>query len=262
MGTSDKIDGQTLGFWANIYRQAAIYAPEHGVLVANLGEWAGFWAADRFIETLGVRKITEIPDSNRSQVNTLTEALYTRGMTRPTGDAELLALVDGIVESIFDGIEVEWSTLRKLMSVDSIVKREISNDNGFDVVEYAHNVLVALAEIRAEGRDYFGNQTNEMIGAIDHAGYGDDKKLGDLLSPKAADKADEYGDKEDRELDKVEADPDAGLHKALAMLNRALTGDRKVNRDAYFRQELAKFVANANTFLLSEEVTESVDTTV
>ena len=256
MTKQNQIDGQTLGFWANIYRQAAIYAPEHGVLVANLGEWAGLWAADRFIETLGVRKITEIPDSNRSQVNTLTEALYTRGMTRPTGDAELLALVDGIVESIFDGIEVEWSTLRKLMSVDSIVKRAISNDNGFDVVEYAHNVLVALAAIRAEGRDYFGNQTNEMIGAIDHA------ELGDLLSPKAADKVDEYGDKADRELDKVEADPDAGLHKALAMLNRALTGDRKVNRDAYFRQELAKFVANANTFLLSEEVTESVDTTV
>ena len=186
MATSDKINEQTLGFWAGIYRKSANYAPEHGVLVATLGERAGFWAADRFIDALGVRKITEIPDSNRSQVNTLTEALYARGMNRPTDDAELLALVDAIVETIFDELDVEWSTLRKQKSVDSIVRRAISNNDGFDVVEYAHNVLVALAEIREEGRDYFGNQTNELIGAIDHAGYGDADRLGDLLSPKAA----------------------------------------------------------------------------
>ena len=258
--TNDTINEQTLGFWAGIYRKASIHAPEHGNMVANLGEWAGFWSADGFIEALGSR--FTMPESNRSQVNTLTDALYARGINRPTSDEDLLALVDGIVDEIFpDGADVEWSTLRKLMSVDGVVKRAVANNDGFDVVEFARDTLATLRDFRDERRDYYGNSTTEMVAAIaEHDQY--------LvrLSPKGAEKSDEpYGDKADRAADRIEKDPDAGIEKAFVGLDRVLTGDRKCHRMEWFDQRLEAFIADAEAWRIAYHATagaELVETTV
>tara|TARA_R110000824_G_scaffold390551_1_gene587060 strand:- start:91 stop:885 length:795 start_codon:yes stop_codon:yes gene_type:complete len=234
MGTIETIDEKTARFWSDLYREADVHSPEHGVVVANLGEWAGFWNADRFIEGLGNR--FNLPASNRSQVNTLTDAFYARGIVRPGSNGDLLILVDGIVGEIFpDGVDVEWSTLRKLQSVDSVVKRALAGSADFDVVDYSAKVLATLRGYRVERRDYFGNQTDEMVAAIDGAGFGH------LLTPKGQEKAEAlketYGDKADREGDRVEKDPDAGIDQAFTTLRRVLTGDRKCHKMAWFRGE-------------------------
>jgi hypothetical protein len=256
--TNNTINEQSRKYWTGIYRKGAIYAPEHGVLVANLGEWAGFWSADGFIEVLGSRFV--MPESNRSQINTLTDALYARGINRPTSDEDLLALVDGIVDEIFpDGVDVEWSTLRKLMSVDGVVKRAIANDDGFDVVEFARDTLAVLRDFRLDGRDYFGNSTTEMVAAIAEADYSY------RLSPKGVEKSDaDYGDKADRVADQIEKDPDAGLEKAFVRLERVLNGEGKdPHRMAWFDQRLEAFIANAEAWRIAYDATaELVETTV
>ena len=271
--TNNTINEQTLDFWTGIYRKGAIYAPEHGVLVANLGEWAGFWSADGFTEALGSR--FNVPESNRSQVNTLTDALYARGINRPTSDEDLLALVDGIVDEIFpDGVDVEWSTLRKLMSVDGVVKRAIANDDGFDVVEFARDTLAMLRDFRLDGRDYFGNSTTEMVAAIAEVGLVLDPETSEIvepgtyvnrLSPKGAEKSDaDYGDKADRVADQIEKDPDAGIEKAFVRLERVLNGEGKdPHRMAWFDQRLEAFIANAEAWRIAYDATaELVETTV
>ena len=271
--TNNTINEQTLDFWTGIYRKGAISAPEHGVLVANLGEWAGFWSADGFTEALGSR--FNVPESTRSQVNTLTDALYARGINRPTSDEDLLALVDGIVDEIFpDGVDVEWSTLRKLMSVDGVVKRAIANDDGFDVVEFARDTLAMLRDFRSEGRDYFGNSTTEMVAAIAEVGLVLDPETSEIvepgtyvnrLSPKGAEKSDaDYGDKADRVADQIEKDPDAGIEKAFVRLERVLNGEGKdPHRMAWFDQRLEAFIANAEAWRIAYDATaELVETTV
>ena len=74
-----------------------------------------------------------------------------------------------------------------------------------------------------------------MVAAIDGAGFGH------LLTPKGQEKAEAlketYGDKADREGDRVEKDPDAGIDQAFTTLRRVLTGDRKCHKMAWFRGE-------------------------
>ena len=257
MATSETLNESTLAFWQDVYTKAAIHSPDHVVMVANLGQWAGFWDADRFIAGLGFT----IQKSNSSSMNTLSEAILNyAGQTMPIAqnDEDLLAQVDGITEIIFGDGPVEWSTLRRLISTDGVVKRNMWDEDGFDVVSYARDVLTTRQGFIAERRDYYGEQTDEMRCAIVEAGYGD------LLTKKAQEKAREavVGVKPDGPIEAEPTDPDKGIWTALETITRVMTGDRKCHKVGYFVQEMRKAVDNFENFEISLESAGLVETTV
>ena len=257
MATSETLNESTLAFWQDVYTKAAIHSPDHVVLVANLGQWAGFWDADRFIAELGFT----VQKSNSSSMNTLSEAILNyAGQTMPIAqDNEgLLAQVDGITAIIFGDGPVEWSTLRRLISTDGVVKRNLGDEDGWDVASYARDVLATRQGFISEGRDYFGDQTGEMRAAISEAGYGD------LLSKSGKAKVAEtvHGDKADAPVEAAPKDPDAGIWQAMETLNRVMSGERKCHKEAFFVQEMAKVADNFENFRISLESAGLVETTV
>jgi hypothetical protein len=253
MATSETINESMLGFFQRVYHRASVRNADHLVLVANFGQWAGFWSADRFITDMGYA----VPASNHSSMNTLTEALLDGDVSRPKGAEDLLDLVDGFAEAIFGDTSPEWSTLRRLISTDGVVKRATAATDPFDVQTFAHDVLAVRQGFITEGRDYFGNQTDEMCAAIAEAGYGD------LLSTKGTERSVEaYGEKADGSIDPEPTDPDKGIWTALETINRVMTGDRKCHKEAYFVQEMAKTVDNFENFRISLGSAELVETTV
>jgi hypothetical protein len=253
MATSETINESMLGFFRNVYRMSSVRNADHLVLVANFGQWAGFWSADRFITDMGYA----IPASNHSSMNTLTEALLDGDVSRPKDAQALLDLVDGFAGVIFGDTSTEWSTLRRLISTDGVVKRATAATDPFDVQTFAHDVLAVRQGFISEGRDYFGNQTDEMCAAIAEAGYGD------LLSTKGTERSVEaYGEKADGSIDPEPTDPDKGIWTALETINRVMTGDRKCHKVAYFVQEMRKTVENFETFEVALESAGLVETTV
>lgn len=253
MATSETINESMLGFFRNVYHMSSVRNADHLVLVANFGQWAGFWSADRFITDMGYA----IPASNHSSMNTLTEALLDGDVSRPKDAQALLDLVDGFAGVIFGDTSTEWSTLRRLISTDGVVKRATAATDPFDVQTFAHDVLAVRQGFITEGRDYFGNQTDEMCAAIAEAGYGD------LLSTKGTERSVEaYGEKADGSIDPEPTDPDKGIWTALETINRVMTGDRKCHKVAYFVQEMARTVANFETFEVALESAGLVETTV
>lgn len=253
MATSETINESMLGFFQRVYHRASVRNADHLVLVANFGQWAGFWSADRFITDMGY----VVPASNHSSMNTLTEALLDGDVSRPKDAPALLDLVDGFAEAIFGDTSPEWSTLRRLISTDGVVKRATAATDPFDVQTFAHDVLAVRQGFITEGRDYFGNQTDEMCAAIAEAGYGD------LLSTKGTERSVEvYGEKADGSIDPEPTDPDKGIWTALETINRVMTGDRKCHKVAYFVQEMRKTVDNFENFEISLESAGLVETTV
>ena len=97
MATSSTINKSTLAFWQNVYTTALIHGPDHLVLVARVGEYAGFWSADRFIDGMGVT----IHKSNSSSMNTLATAILATVPDMATDNEDLQRLVDGIPADIF-----------------------------------------------------------------------------------------------------------------------------------------------------------------
>ena len=256
MATSEKINKSTLAFWQNVYTTALIHGPDHLVLVARVGEYAGFWSADRFIAEMG----TTIHKSNSSSMNTLATAILETVPTAATDDEDLQRLVDGIATDIFgENGPVEWSTLRRLISTDGVVTRNSGKDD-FNVIEYASRVLATRQGFIAERRDYFGEQTDEMRCAISEAGYG--HLLTEGAVQKVADAV--VGVKPDGPIVAEPTDPDKGIWEAIAIIDRVMMGDRKCHKVAYFVQEMAKVVDNFETFeiSLSTELVGLVETTV
>jgi len=255
MATSETINESTLAFWQNVYATALIHGPDHLVLVARVGEYSGFWSADRFIADMGLT----IQKSNSSSMNTLATAILAPGglYGEVRDDESLRCCVDGIATDIFGEGPVEWSTLRRLISTDGVVKRN-SGEDDFNVIEYASEVLATRQGFIAQRRDYFGEQTDEMRCAIVEAGYGD------LLTKKAQEKAGKavVGVKPDGPIEAEPTDPDKGIWTALETINRVMTGDRKCHKVAYFVQEMRKAVDNFENFEISLESAGLVETTV
>ena len=253
MVTSETINESMLGFFQNVYHMSSVRNADHLVLVANFGQWAGFWSADRFIADMGYA----IPASNHSSMNTLTDALLDDDVSRPKGAEGLLDLVDGFAGIIFGDLSSDWSTLRRLISTDGVVKRATAATDPFDVQTFAHDVLAVRQGFISEGRDYFGNQTDEMCAAISEAGYGH------LLSKKGTERAvEEYGQKADDTVEREPADPDKGIWTALETINRVMSGDRKCHKVAFFVQEMDKVGDNFENFKISLESAGLVETTV
>jgi len=254
MATSETINESMLGFFQKVYRLSSVRNADHLVLVANFGQWAGFWSADRFIAEMGY----DVPKSNHSSMNTLTEALLDGDVSRPKDAQALLDLVDGFADAIFGDGATEWSTLRRLISTDGVVKRATAATDPFDVQTFAREVLAVRQGFIEEGRDYFGNQTDEMCAAISEAGFGH------LLSKKGAERAvEEYGDKGDADsVEREPTDPDKGIWTALETITRVMSGDRKCHKVAYFVQEMRKAVADFETFEIALESVELVEATV
>jgi hypothetical protein len=253
MTTSSTINKSTLAFWQNVYTTALIHGPDHLVLVARVGEYSGLWSADRFIAEMG----TTVQKSNSSSMNTLATAILETVPTAATDDEDLQRLVDGIAADIFGEGPVEWSTLRRLISADGVVKRNSGKDD-FNVIEYASRVLATRQGFIAERRDYYGEQTDEMFCAIVEAGYGD------LLTDKAQGRAGEavVGVKPDGPIVAEPTDPDKGIWEAIAIINRVMTGDRKCHKVAFFVQEMVKAVGNFETFEVALDSAGLVETTV
>jgi hypothetical protein len=246
MAASKNINESTLAFWQNVYTTALIHGPDHLVLVARVGEYTGFWSADRFIDGMGVT----IHKSNSSSMNTLATAILDSGalgcgpsLPMATDNEDLQRLVDGIATDIFGEGPVEWSTLRRLISTDGVVKRNSGKD-GFNVIEYASRVLATRQGFIAAGRDYYGEQTDEMRCAISEAGYGD------LLTEGAVQKVADavVGVKPDGPIVPEPTDPDKGIWEAIAIIERVMTGDRKCHKVAYFVQEMARATADFENF--------------
>ena len=268
MATSETINESMLGFFQNVYHMSSVRNADHLVLVANFGQWAGFWSADRFITEMGYA----IPASNHSSMNTLTDALLDGDVSRPKDAQGLLDLVDGFAGAIFGDTSTEWSTLRRLISTDGVVKRATAATDPFDVQTFAREVLAVRQGFIEEGRDYFGNQTDEMCAAIAEVGLVLDPKTGEvvqpgiyahLLSKKGKERSvEEYGDKVDGSIDPEPTDPDKGIWTALETINRVMTGDRKCHKVAYFVQEMRKAVDNCENFEISLESAGLVETTV
>lgn len=256
------IKSDTLTYWRNVYTTALIHGPDHLVLVARVGEYSGLWEADRFIDAMGMT----IQKSNSSSMNTLATAILEydppteddQSLPMATDDEDLERLVDGIATDIFgeDG-PVEWSTLRRLISTDGVVKRNTGKDD-FNVIEYARDVLATRQGFIAERRDYFGDQTEEMRCAIVEAGYGD------LLTEKAAEKAANavVGVKPDGPVAPEPTDPDKGIWEAIATIRRVMDGDRKCHKVAYFIQEMGKAVDEFENFEASVAERAAVEATV
>ena len=253
MATSSTINKSTLAFWQNVYTTALIHGPDHLVLVARVGEYAGFWSADRFMDGMGVT----IHKSNSSSMNTLATAILATVPDTATDNEDLQRLVDGIATDIFGTGPVEWSTLRRLISTDGVVKRNSGKD-GFNVIDYARDVLATRQSFIAAGRDYYGEQTDEMRCAISEAGYGD------LLTEGAVQKVTDavVGVKPDGPIVAEPTDPDKGIWEAIATIERVMTGDRKCHKEAYFVQEMAKAVDNFENFRNSLGSDVLVETTV
>jgi len=252
------IKSDTLTYWRNVYTTALIHGPDHLVLVARVGEYSGLWEADRFIDAMGVT----IQKSNSSSMNTLATAIlgYAGRKTAydmATDNEDLKRLVDGIATDIFGGGPVEWSTLRRLISTDGVVKRNTGKDD-FNVIEYARDVLATRQGFVAERRDYFGEQTDEMRCAIVEAGYGD------LLTEKAAEKAANavVGVRPDGPVAPEPTDPDKGIWEAIATIRRVMEGDRKCHKVAYFIQEMGKAVDEFENFEASVAERAAVEATV
>lgn len=261
MATSETINKSTLAFWQNVYTTALIHGPDHLVLVARVGEYAGFWSADRFIDGMGVT----IHKSNSSSMNTLATAILDfdpntaidGSLPMATDNEDLQRLVDGIAADIFGTGPVEWSTLRRLISTDGVVKRNSGKDD-FNVVEYARDVLATRQGFITERRDYYGEQTDEMRCAISEAGYG--HLLTEGAVQKVADAV--VGVKPDGPIVAEPTDPDKGIWEAIAIIERVMTGDRKCHKEAYFVQEMAKAVDNFENFRNSLGSAVLVETTV
>ena len=262
--TDSTINKDTLAFWQNVYTTALIHGPDHLVLVARVGEYSGFWSADRFIAEMGMT----IHKSNSSSMNTLATAIFDfdpntvidGSLPTATDDKDLQRIVDGIATDIFgENGPVEWSTLRRLISTDGVVKRNTGKDD-FNVIEYARDVLATRQGFITDRRDYYGEQTDEMRCAISEAGYGH------LLTESAAQKVADavVGVKPDGPIVAEPTDPDKGIWEAIATVNRVMTGDRKCHKVMYFVQEMRKAVANFENFEiplnsagLSEELVET-----
>jgi len=240
MATSSTINKSTLAFWQNVYTTALIHGPDHLVLVARVGEYAGFWSADRFIDGMGVT----IHKSNSSSMNTLATAILATVPDTATDNEDLQRLVDGIATDIFGTTgPVEWSTLRRLISTDGVVKRNSGKDD-FNVIEYASRVLATRQGFITAGRDYYGEQTDEMRCAISEAGYG--HLLTEGAVQKVADAV--VGVKPDGPIVPEPTDPDKGIWEAIAIIERVMTGDRKCHKVAYFVQEMARATADFENF--------------
>jgi hypothetical protein len=256
MATSDKINESTLAFWQNVYATALIHGPDHLVLVARVGEYSGFWSADSFIAGMGLT----IQKSNSSSMNTLATAILDfdpntaidGSLPMATDDEDLQRLVDGIATDIFGKGPIEWSTLRRLISTDGVVRRNSGKDD-FNVIEYARDVLATRQGFIAERRDYYGEQTDEMRCAIVEAGYGD------LLTKKAQEKAGEavVGVKPDGPITPEPTDPDKGIWEAIAIIERVMSGDRKCLKAGYFVQEMRKAVDNFANFEESWQIQQA-----
>lgn len=241
MATSNDINKSTLAFWQNVYTTALIHGPDHLVLVARVGEYTGFWSADRFMDGMGVT----IHKSNSSSMNTLATAILdtVHGEYHATDNEDLQRLVDGIATDIFGTGPVEWSTLRRLISTDGVVKRNSGKDD-FNVIEYARDVLATRQGFITERRDYYSEQTDEMRCAISEAGYG--HLLTEGAVQKVADAV--VGVKPDGPIVPEPTDPDKGIWEAIAIIERVMTGDRKCHKVAYFVQEMARATADFENF--------------
>jgi hypothetical protein len=167
-----------------------------------------------------------------------------------TTNDELKAVVDEVANGIFDDGPIEWATLRRLVSADGALNRAVQSDEAFPVVDYLRQGIAQHAR-QSETRDYFGNQTNALVGAINETDYAG------RLTPKAKTNAADYGKPEDRI--EIDTDPDAGIWKAKRTLSRVMTGDRKCELVAYFAQEMEELGAEIEAWLVEFHAKVEVD---
>jgi len=242
---STPIPDSTVDYFVEVYRAGQLYNADHRVLVGLVGEYFGLWSSyGTFVERVCTAMGVNLPPaSNTSSMKTLFRTLipgYWSQAITVTNNDDLLILVDGAANGIFDDGPIEWATLRRLVSADGALNRAVQSDEAFPVIDYLRQGIAQHAR-QSETRDYFGNQTNALVGAINETDYAG------RLTPKAKTNAADYGKPEDRI--EIDTDPDAGIWKAFRTIERVQTGDRKCEKVAYFAQQLEALVANAEAWL-------------
>ena len=251
---STPIPDSTVDYFVEVYRAGQVYNADHRVLVGLLGEYYGLWSSwGDFVESVcNAMGVTTPPASNVSSMKTLYRTLIPGywATTEATDNDELLTVVDGVVNGIFGDGPVEWATLRRLVSADGALNRAVQSDEAFPVVDYLRQGIAKVGEHR-NSRDYFGNQTNALVGAIEDTDYAG------RLTPKGRTNAAKYGDPVDRV--EIETDPDAGIWKAIRTVERVMAGERKCDKVAYFAQQLEDLSALAEAWLTEFHATANVD---